>query len=605
MKMKRYIIACLLAGSGALMTSCGDYLDIVPDNVISLEEIFKTRKGAEEFLNTAYATLPREWDPTDGCAAICDEMDFPWAEYEENSINEGGMSPSKGWRQKWGGYYKAIRTAATFISHIDMCQDVNITDKLKAQYKAEARFLRAYYYFCIFRWYGPFVIMPEVEVDVGGSIDEMSIPRSSVDECVQYIYNELEKACNEGLPDWYEESTDYGRATITAARAIQSRLLLYAASPLYNGNTDYANFKDQDGNQLVNQTYSDKKWQDAAKASKAFIDRYTDRFALYTENKEDGSIDPYASYQQLFLTGWNNEIIWARNNCSFWSFEANAPRFCNGWSGWDPTQNIVDDYFTSKGLPISDEPYADKDPDYTTEGTCATTIGYAPKGTSNMYVNRESRFYVSICFDNSKWVATKNAATCELYFGGNTGHTGKTRNYSTTGYILRKYSNPSVDWKNSQNVSNRQQALFRLAEIYLNYAEALNECEARDVDEVLKYVNKVRERAGLPGYGDGPEFIMLKSKEKEAIRELIRRERRIELAFENHRFYDVRRWKIMEETDKCIYGLNISATRPLFYQVIKTEDRPHDFKYYLWPIPQSEIYKNKRLVQNPGWQAID
>ena len=515
------------------------------------------------------------------------------------------MSPSKGWRQKWGGYYKAIRTAATFISHIDMCQDVNITDKLKAQYKAEARFLRAYYYFCIFRWYGPFVIMPEVEVDVDGSIDEMSIPRSSVDECVQYIYNELEKACNEGLPDWYEESTDYGRATITAARAIQSRLLLYAASPLYNGNTDYANFKDQDGNQLVNQTYSDKKWQDAAKAAKAFIDRYTDRFALYTENKEDGSIDPYASYQQLFLTGWNNEIIWARNNCSFWSFEANAPRFCNGWSGWDPTQNIVDDYFTSKGLPIADEPYADKDPDYTTEGTCATTIGYAPKGTSNMYVNRESRFYVSICFDNSKWVATKNAATCELYFGGNTGHTGKTRNYSTTGYILRKYSNPSVDWKNSQNVSNRQQALFRLAEIYLNYAEALNECEARDVDEVLKYVNKVRERAGLPGYGDGPEFIMLKSKEKEAIRELIRRERRIELAFENHRFYDVRRWKIMEETDKCIYGLNISATRPLFYQVIKTEDRPHDFKYYLWPIPQSEIYKNKRLVQNPGWQAID
>lgn len=407
------------------------------------------------------------------------------------------------------------------------------------------------------------------------------------------------------MPDWYEESTDYGRATITAARAIQSRLLLYAASPLYNGNTDYANFKDQDGNQLVNQTYSDKKWQDAAKASKAFIDRYTDRFALYTENKEDGSIDPYASYQQLFLTGWNNEIIWARNNCSFWSFEANAPRFCNGWSGWDPTQNIVDDYFTSKGLPIADEPYADKDPDYTTEGTCATTIGYAPKGTSNMYVNRESRFYVSICFDNSKWVATKNAATCELYFGGNTGHTGKTRNYSTTGYILRKYSNPSVDWKNSQNVSNRQQALFRLAEIYLNYAEALNECEARDVDEVLKYVNKVRERAGLPGYGDGPEFIMLKSKEKEAIRELIRRERRIELAFENHRFYDVRRWKIMEETDKCIYGLNIFATRPLFYQVIKTEDRPHDFKYYLWPIPQSEIYKNKRLVQNPGWQAID
>ena len=130
-------------------------------------------------------------------------------------------------------------------------------------------------------------------------------------------------------------------------------------------------------------------------------------------------------------------------------------------------------------------------------------------------------------------------------------------------------------------MSNRQQALFRLAEIYLNYAEALNECEARAVAEALKYVNQVRERAGLPGYGDGPEFIMLKSKEKEAIRELIRRERRIELAFENHRFYDVRRWKIMEETDKCIYGLNISATRPLFYQVIKTEavSYTHLFSY--------------------------
>lgn len=603
--MKKYIVACLLAGSGLFATSCSDYLDIVPDNVISLEEVFKTRKGAEEFLNTVYSVIPRNQDPQNGTAPICDEMDFPWAEYEENSINEGGMSPSKGWRQKWGGYYTGIRNASTFISYIDICQDVNITERLKAQYKAEARFLRAYYYFCIFQWYGPFVIMPEKELDVDASIDEMSIPRSSADDCIAYIYNEMDKACNEGLPDWYEATTDYGRATITAARALQTRLLLYAASPLYNGNTAYANFKNQDGTQLINQTYSDKKWQDAANAAKAFIIRYTDRFSLYTEKKENGQTDPFTSYQQLFLTNWNSEVIWARNDCSFWSCEANAPRFCNGWSGWDPTQNVVDDYFTDKGLPIKDELYANADPNYTTEGTCATTIGYAPKGTSNMYVNREPRFYVTICYDNSKWVATKNAATCELYFGGNTGHTGKTRNYSTTGYILRKFSNPSVDWKSSQNVSNRPQIVIRLAEIYLNYAEALNECENRDVTEVLKYVNKVRERVGLPGYGDGPEFVQLKSKEKEAIRELIHRERRVELAFENHRFFDVRRWNIMEKTDVCIYGLSISATRPLFYQVIKTEDRPHDFKYYLWPIPQDEMYKNKRLVQNPEWQAID
>lgn len=607
MKMKKNIYAFIIIVAGLTITSCSDYLDQVPDDVINIDDVFAKRTDVEKYLANVYSYIPEEERVNQNASGIGDELDITFAEYDETYINKGDMTPSKGYRQSWSNYYKGIRSASIFIEKIDECQDPDMTQALKTQYKAEARYLRAFYYFCLFRWYGPFVIMPDKAIASDASLNEMSIPRSTVDECVDYMVAELEKASNEGLPDWYEKATDYGRATIAAAKALEVRILLYAASPLFNGNTNYANFKNQDGTVLVSQIKDVSKWKKAADAAKAFISRYSSRFSLYTEKNEDGTLDPFKSYQYLFLSAWgsNNEVIWAKPSCSYWDFEANSPRFCNGWSGWDPTQNIVDDYFTVNGLPVQSESFADADPTYTEVGTSKNTIGYAQKGTLNMYVNREPRFYASICYDNSVWLATARANTCELYYNGNTGKKSGTRNYSQTGYILRKFNNPAVDWYTSQSVSNRSELIFRLGEIYLNYAEALNESDPGNED-ILKYINLIRDRAGVPEYGIGPEQIHLKSDSQDAIRELIHRERRIELAFENHRYFDTKRWLIAENANIHMYGMNVDGTtRDEFNRRKEFETRVFDSKYYLWPIPQDEIYKNKKLVQNPGWQSED
>lgn len=618
MKLNTILITASMLGCLSL-PSCDSFLNQVPDDVISLEAVFSTRKDVERFLNTVYNYIPQEQDPTKGGGPVCDELDFPWPEYEENYINNGAMTPSKGWRQSWSNYYKGIRQAATFISHIDNCTDPNLTAELKRQYKAEARFLRAYYYFNLMRWYGPLVIMPETELNVDAPLEETSIPRSTLDETAQYIYDQLEQACSEGLTDWYYSNIDYGHATQAAARALQVRVLLYAASPLYNGNTDYgkyANFQTSEGTPLISQTYSSEKWTKARNAAKRFLDEYGGRFTLY-KNNDNPHKDPMKDFQYLFLeSDWskNAEIIFARTNCGFWNLEANAPRFVNGWAGYAPTQNVIDDFYTENGLPIQDTEWADKDADYPdndeTGETCDSPTRYALAGTSLMYANREPRFYASICYDNSRWLAPNSIpeeqrVVCELYKGGNTG-VSTSRNKATTGYILRKFSNPTVNWKNSQSVSNRHMAIVRLAEIYLNYAEAENECDDRNVETVLHYVNLVRERAGLPGWsmGDKDGCNRLKSTSKEALRKMIQRERRIELAFENHRFFDERRWKIFQEAEKeGIWGMNINQTRPTFYTRTLTESRPSEFKYYLWPIPQEELYKNKHIVQNPEWET--
>ncbi|MEY8685058.1 RagB/SusD family nutrient uptake outer membrane protein [Bacteroides sp. AN502(2024)] len=618
MKLNKLFITAAMS-SCLLLSSCSSFLDQVPDDVVSLEAVFSTKKDVERYLNTVYSYIPQEQNPKNGGGPVCDEMDFPWPEYEENYINNDAMTPAKSWRQSWGKYYRAIRQASTFISHVDACNDFNLTADLKRQYKAEARFLRAYYYFNLMRWYGPLVIMPETEINMDAPLKETSIPRSTVDETVQYIYDQLEQACEERLMDWYYSNLDYGHATQAAARALQARVLLYAASPLYNGNADYAKysyFQTPNGTPLINPTYSAEKWTKARNATKRFVEEYGSRFGLY---KSDDNLnnDPMIDYQYQFLeTDWskNKEIIFARTNCGFWDFEANGPRFVNGWAGYAPTQNVVDDFYTENGLPIRNTAWADKDAAYPendeTGEACATPTRYALAGTSLMYANREPRFYASICYDNSRWLAPNSTpedkrTICQFYKGGNTG-LSTSRNKSTTGYIMRKFSNPTVNWKNSQSVGNRHMAIIRMAEIYLNYAEAENECDDRNIETVLHYVNLVRERAGLPGWSVSQKngYNMLKSSSKEAVRLMIQRERRIELAFENHRFFDERRWKIFQEVEKDgIWGMDINQVRPSFYTRVQTEPRPSAFKYYLWPIPQDEFYKNKNIIQNPEWES--
>lgn len=217
-----------------------------------------------------------------------------------------------------------------------------------------------------------------------------------------------------------------------------------------------------------------------------------------------------------------------------------------------------------------------------------------PSSIYNQWVNREPRFYVNITYDGSTWLNKSygNIVT-RIYNTGNSGKATGNNDYSPTGYIVRK-----AQGLGKWDVGGRTLMLIRLAEIYLSYAECINEADPAS-PEALKYVNLIRERAGIPQYGSAE---LPAPVGQAAIREAIRKERRVELAFENNRFFDVRRWKIAEQTENGpIYGLNIGADMPGFLQVVPFETRVFERKHYLFPLPADDVDNDKQLVQNPGW----
>jgi starch-binding outer membrane protein, SusD/RagB family len=340
----------------------------------------------------------------------------------------------------------------------------------------------------------------------------------------------------------------------------------------------------------------------AADANKAVIDM--NMYSLYKETDGSGNLKPYESLKNLFLKDYNQEVIIGLARDNQFSIDKNgSPYILGGWSSWGPTQSAVDAYFMVNGRTIDDPASG-----YTEAGFTTTANNYYAAGTSNMYVNREPRFYVAVTFNLSKWInnASNNNGgtgsspiTIQLYKGGNSGqYTG--RNWSRTGYVVRKLVNPSSS-VGPDKIAARAEILFRLGEIYLNYAEALNEYAPGHAD-IKKYINLIRERAGIPQYGVGANQVP-EPAGQDAWREAIRRERRVELAFENHRYFDTRRWKIAEQTDGgAMYGMDVNATNTTdFTKRVVFETRVFQQKYYLWNIVQSELDKDKNLVENPGW----
>jgi len=587
---------------GLLFISCSDYLNTIPDNQVSIQDVFKRKASTEQYLANVYSYMRTEmgWSNESPWEGISDEVDVTYPDYVTALINQGSMTSGKGWFNYWGFYYKGIRSATYFIQHVDENQEM--TPELKNQYKAEARYLRAWFYFCIYRQYGPVIVMPETLIAPDATLTDMSYPRNSIKETVDYIESELnETLAMNSLPTISPSSDkEYGRITSSTCKALKSRLLLYAASDFYNAdaNPDFANFQNQDGKKLFDYTNADKiqRWQKAADAAKAVID--VPGFALYTE-KVSGVTDPFKSCQNLFQVDWNSEVIYARPAGLFWEIDnACAPRSVSGWSGWGVTQQFVDAFFTKNGLPI------DKDPAYSETGfsTASGDNGNTQKNTYNMYVNREPRFYVAVTFNNSKWLSTNNQGTVQLYFGGNSGLTQtEKRNYSKTGYLARKFCSPSSDPSTNKSQEHAQ-IYFRLGEIYLNYVEALNEVSySTNITEILKYINLIRDRAGIPKYGTEIGNIPVPT-DQVTMRDAIRRERRVELALESHRYFDCKRWIISEKTDGGpFYGMNVNAASDNFHVRTLYETRVFEKKNYLWPIDVTEIFKDKYLVQNPYW----
>ena len=603
--MKKRILhtIVLVVSCGVLVSSCDKYLDMGPVENLSVEEAFRETTYARNWLYNLYSGLENGFDWHEGASNAnyfvggCDEMEIT-ADYSRNQIfNEGSVNPGTG----FGYWAKAARYSRKEYLFLENIGSTPLEDSEREEWIGEAKFLRALYNFWALRIHGP---IPVYDHLFSPSQDFDEVERNTFEECVEFIVKDCDDAAA-SLPATRIDSY-LGRATSVAALALKSRVLLYAASPLYNGNPDYATMRNRAGEPLIPTTKSQEKWQRAADAAKACITACGSDYTLHYSADRD----PYTSYREVFTKNWNEEVLFAINAGSQRLFERSSdPIGVGGYSLYSPTQQMVDAYRMSNGAdPFqTDEngevtysntgsPMVNATSGYSESGFAATEGAYWPAGVSNMYVNREPRFYASVNFPGQTW---KNRIL-QLWASGVDGY-GHEGYFSRTGYLQKKWADENVSpqgWTN-EVLTLRSWIYFRLAEVYLNYAEALNEAKNTVDPEVLTYLNRVRERGGLPA--------LTGSYSQAEMRKLIHQERRVELAFEAHRFFDTRRWKTAAATQNVpCYSLSIRAgsslSDPSFYQRTTWEDRLFIAPaHYLLPIPQSEIDKCKSLVQNIGY----
>lgn len=596
--MKKYILILLVFTT--LVVSCSDFLDKAPDEDMTVEDVFSSTIWTRNFLAHIYSWIPTEANFADDgglwrspFVGASDEMEIAYGGAFAHEINSGAWNSTNITRVPiWNETYQALRRLNLFLENVD---NVPTSANQINTWKGEGYYLRAYFHFLSFRTVGPIILLDHT-VNTGD--DLLSYTRRPIEESIDFMVEDLNRAIS--LLDDRVADNEVGRVTRVAAMALKSRILLYAASPLYNGNNDFANFTDSTGLQLFPQDYDSNKWKVAADAAlETILTSEAAGYGLY----QSVSNDPVANYQEIFINNWNREVLFAKNLDRYGHhFRCADPISLSGFSIFNPTQEMVDAYqmedgstpiigYTNNGL----TPIINHESGYREDGYVENArAGRWPQGVRNMFVNREPRFYASINFPGQVW---KNHAI-QVWFDGIDGRKNAGSDYCKTGYLMKKAMNERNRW-NPWQVEQNTWVISRLGEIYLNYAEALNEFSGPST-EVYNYVNMIRNRSGLPNLEEGLS--------KEEMREKIWHERRIELAFETHRFFDVRRWKIAEETDdKPVHSLNIFAGSHLqdnaFYQRIVVEQRVFESpKHYFFPIEQNEIDKNdQNLVQNPGW----
>ncbi|GAA3957205.1 RagB/SusD family nutrient uptake outer membrane protein [Mucilaginibacter dorajii] len=604
MKKITYIGLCVLALS---VGSCKKYLSQVPDDAITVDKIFTSRNNTDNFLANIYSAIPDEltqrYNGTGNSGpwtASSDEAKYNWDFNYSNNMNASTWSNTDGdVALYWNNYYVAIRNATYFMQNIDSANPAEVDANTKKTYKAEARGLRALYYYWLLRTYGPVPIIGDKVLDVNAPITDLRLARTPFDQGIDYVVTELDGAAAD-LNATPTNNAQYGRITSGICKAYKVEALLLKASPLYNGNTDFASLKNHDGTALISQTVDVAKWTAAAAAAKEFISTFVPTtYQLYQETDADPFIAAYKSCKNVVLANWNSEWIFARSNSGSYTQYDRTPKHVGaaspdgsnqGGGALGATQTMVDAYFMANGLPISDPASG-----YISTGFSSFKAPFdvAARNTYNQWVGREPRFYVGITYTGSYWLNQVSGSTLitDFTFNGNSGRSQSTSDVTPTGYVIRK------DVTTSDNA--RGAIMLRLANIYLDYAEALNESDPGNAD-IVTYLNLIRKRADVPQYGAGGIPIPAG---QVAMRAAIRNERRVELAFENVRYFDTRRWKIAETTDAGpFYGMDMTKSDNTFYNKTLLETRVfRKQRDYLFPVPNDEVLKNNNMVQNPGW----
>ncbi|WP_456098338.1 RagB/SusD family nutrient uptake outer membrane protein [Prevotella histicola] len=559
-KFFRYVFVSMAVGSAFTLCSCNDFLDREEDSFIDKTATFDSYNRTKQYLTYAYSLLPEGLNRFSGDAllgAATDDACFAIESSNIQQFNNGSWNALSNPDNVWDRYFAGIAKCCTLlensnhinldISRLDPAKRVEYENNLKdiRMWRAEAHFLRAYFNFELLKRYGP---IPIIKSTLDINKDYSDTPRPTMKEVVEFIANDCDMAADSlELTPWRNMNDAFGRATKGAALALKSRLLLYAASPLY------VNFGDIDE---ANKPSDATLWKAAADAAKAVID--LNQYALAP------------AYDDLFKNDFQNkEYIFVRRYPSNSDFEkSNFPVSYGGKGGTNPSQNLIDDYEMLDGTAFD---WSD------------------PIKAAHPFENRDERLLATVLM-NGVLFKGKRIAT---YPGG--ADAMPNPNATKTGYYLRKFLNENVNIQTGGGSDGHVVPLFRLAEIYLNYAEALNEYDPTNPD-IAVYLNKIRERVSLP---DVPSGLT-----QEQMRTLIHHERRVELAFEEHRFWDVRRWKVASSTlGAPVKGVKITQDDAgnFTYSPVQVEQRVFQPKMYWYPIPQSEVLKLHHWEQNKGW----
>ena len=643
--------------AGGMMSSCADYLDVDKYfyDQLSIDSAFSKRIYVDGWLSNAFEPIQYITESEGMRRWMSDDI----VKYEGRDYQNGNYSSSTNNGDSENLLYKAyeaVRKASTFIDNVDRCGE--LTQVEKADMKGQMRFIRAYAYWSLIRHFGPVPLIPEHGLDVSLSYEELSLPRAPLDDIIDFINEDLVIAAR-SLP-MTRTVNNMGRPTRGAALALRARILLWAASPLMNGNKDLFNVKDNHGNQLVPQEYDESKWAKAAAAAKEVMD--LGLYELYTiapdpdtpeyerppynakysdKNFPDGwaNVDPYMSYKSIFdgtiIGSKNPELIFTRTSrgneqINHWVSNC-MPRTLSGSNLIGVSQKQIDAYYMDNGQTVQEAKATGyyKEDGFTTSDNPLNPGGapFLPANVSWQYAHREPRFYASIAYCGSIWVcASANEAQYRnkqifYYRDLNDGKQGFKEDCPLTGIGFKKFVNDEDAFTQGGYRMDKTENTIRYAEMLLIYAEALNELTPgqsytvekyngetmtvqRDVNEIRSAMKPIRMRAGVPDFDD------VVYENQELFRTALKRERQIELVGENcFRYYDLRRWKdALLEENQPLMGCNINISDDEtriqeFYRPTVVASMPKVFtqRMYLWPFPDKELKRNVNLTQNPGW----
>ena len=591
--MKKYSIFALALVMGAMtLTSCedafGNFLDKQPSNELTKAEVLGSFTLLEQNHNDTYNFLLH------GANRINNSWLDAATDLAESSIGTSGTRTSFNignyygsggaaeltsvWESRYRGIRKCNITINTLeAENADKLRPADLSVELfqtrKANFIAEARFLRAYFYWELFLRYGP-VPMVTTELDPNGDLMTGYTERPDLKTFMDFLFKEV-KECEAGLKTYAETSdeTYAGEVNQPTARALYVRMMLYMASPRYSAQSGVT-------------------WQQAADAAKDFLADYGDNYRL--ETRTNGGV---AAYNNAWLLNSyadkNPEVIFFRNDVAIgWSgISTDTPVGEGGQGGLCPSQNLVDMYDMEDGSAPFTQYDATGAPVYVNgKPTVNAESGYTDQ---NMWKDRDPRLAASVLYQGSEW----NGRAINVIYGQSDNPIGN-QNVTPTGYYVRKYIPETILSNNHSGTAKRLWRIFTYSEILLSYAEALNEADyAGNKALVCNLLDQIRHRGGI--IGNVANRADLNS--QTAMRNFIHKERTIELAFEEHRWWDVRRWNVAGDAlGRDIYGIDVAADGTITRKV--AQQRKWQDKFDLYPIPEAEVWKIGQDFQNEGWK---